>query len=101
METWTIIASVLGAVGVICAILFAYLSFSDKKRQNDSESGAKNGTILTELGYIKANTDEIKTEQKEQRKINMDIYTLMAAVETSTKQAHKRLDEFVGHSKDE
>lgn len=101
MEVWTIFASVLGAIGVISAIIFGYISFATNKRKNDNEHGEKSGTILTELGYIKANTDEIKTEQKEQRKINMDIYSRMVAVEASAKQAHKRLDEFIGHAKDE
>ena len=43
-------------------------------------------------GYIKANTDEIKAEQKEQRKTNTEFVTRLTDVEASAKQAHKRLD---------
>lgn len=43
---------------------------------------------------IKANTDEIKAEQKEQRKTNVEVVTRLTAVEASAKQAHKRLDAF-------
>lgn len=49
-------------------------------------------TVLTEIGYIKANTDEIKAEQKEQRKTNTEFVTRLTDVEASAKQAHKRLD---------
>lgn len=55
-------------------------------------SGKQDGTILTEIGYIKANTDEIKAEQKEQRKTNTEFATRLTKVEESAKQAHKRID---------
>ena len=57
------------------------------------ESNVKHdATVLTEIGYIKANTDEIKAEQKEQRKTNTEFVTRLTDVEASAKQAHKRLD---------
>ena len=38
-------------------------------RDKDKESNVKHdATVLTEIGYIKANTDEIKAEQREQPK---------------------------------
>lgn len=101
METWSVIASVLGALGVVSSIVFAYIAFSKGGKKDSSEAGEKNGVILTELGYIKANTDEIKAEQREQRKVNTELYSRMAAVEASAKQAHKRLDEVIGRAKDD
>jgi hypothetical protein len=43
--------------------------------------------MLTELGYIKSGVDDIKAEQREQRKINTEFYSRLAAVEGSAKQA--------------
>ncbi len=54
--------------------------------------GQQLGTVLTELGYIKSNTDEIKTEQREQRKTNTEVEGRLAAVEASAKSAHHRID---------
>lgn len=69
-----------------------YAAFA-RNRKSDTESEAKNdATVLTEIGYIKANTDEIKAEQKEQRKTNTEFVTRLTAVEASAKQAHKRID---------
>lgn len=42
--------------------------------------------------YIKSNTDEIKTEQREQRKTNTAVEGRLAAVEASAKSAHHRID---------
>ena len=77
-------------VGLVCTVLGAvisYATFSRNKGKDDKNSGQQIGTVLTELGYIKSNTDEIKAEQREQRKTNTAV-----AVEASTKSAHHRID---------
>lgn len=96
-----IISIIIATVSAVAAIVFGYIAFARGKTKDTTEMGEKSGTILTELGYIKSNTDEIKMEQKEQRKINVEMYSRMAAVEASTKQAHKRLDQFTGHARDD
>lgn len=73
-------------------IIYARIAFV-RNRDKDKESNVKHdATVLTEIGYIKANTDEIKAEQKEQRKTNTEFVTRLTDVEASAKQAHKRLD---------
>lgn len=82
----------LSAVSTVCAIYFGFCAFR-RNRDKDTECNAKtDATVLTEIGYIKANTDEIKAEQKEQRKTNTDFLVRLATVESSAKQAHKRID---------
>lgn len=86
-------------VGALCAILalvVAYAGYRLNAKKSDKNEGQEIGTVLTELGYIKANTDEIKNEQKEQRKTNTEFYTRLASVEASAKQAHKRIDRLEG-----
>ena len=80
--------TVLSVVSTVCAIVFGYAAFA-RNRKSDTENDA---TVLTEIVYIKANTDEIKAEQKEQRKTNTEFVTRLTAVEASAKQAHKRID---------
>lgn len=82
-------------VGLVCTVLVAvisYATFSRNKWKDDRSSGQQLGTVLTELGYIKSNTDEIKTEQREQRKTNTAVEGRLAAVEASAKSAHHRID---------
>ena len=70
MDTFTTVLSVFSTV---CAIVFGYIAFV-RNRDKDKESNVKHdATVLTEIGYIKANTDEIKAEQKEQRKTNTEF----------------------------
>lgn len=53
-------------VGLVCTVLGAvisYATFSHNKGKDDRSNGQQLGTVLTEeAGYIKSNTDEIKTE---------------------------------------
>lgn len=84
---------VLGVVSTVCAIVFGYLAFARNKTKDTQEDAKNDATLLTEIGYIKANTDEIKAEQKEQRKTNIEFISRLTAVEESVKQAHKRIDE--------
>ena len=89
MNAAAIIALVVGAVGII----FSFITLLRNKKQDDTADGRSAGTILSDLGYIKAGVDEIKAEQKDQRKTNIDIERRLTSVEESTKQAHKRIDE--------
>lgn len=82
-------------IGIICTILGAvitYATFLHNQKRTSRTDGQELGTILTEIGYIKANTDEIKLEQREQREKNTEFTTRLTALEASSKQAHRRLD---------
>lgn len=89
MNAGTIIALVVGAAGIV----FSFVTLLRNKKQDDANEGRESGTVLSDLGYIKAGVDEIKAEQKDQRKTNIELITRLTAVEESTKQAHKRIDE--------
>ena len=89
MNTATIISLVVGAAGII----FGLVTLFRNKKQDDAAEGKATGTILSDIGYIKAGVDDIKSEQKEQRKTNIEFVARLTAVEESAKQAHKRIDE--------
>lgn len=86
----------LGVLGTVFGILGIIYGFTRNKHTDDEAQGRQSGTILTELGFIKSGVEDIKTEQREQRKWNMEINTRLAAVEASAKQAHRRIDELGG-----
>lgn len=95
----------IGIVGTLAAIVFGYIALV-RNRKADIKSDAKesaecvkqDAVLLSEIGYIKANTEEIKSEQREQRKTNLEVLTRLTAVEQSAKQAHKRIDGFEGRA---
>lgn len=87
------------SIGLICTLVggaIAIATFSRNKAKDDRNEGQQSGQMLTELGYIKSGIDDIKTEQREQRRINTETATELAAVKASAKQAHMRLDRIEG-----
>ena len=87
------------AVGIACSVLGAligYLGFLRTSKKDSEDDGRETGTVLTELGYIKGGIDDLKAEQRAQRETNMEMITRLTAVESSAKQAHKRLDRLEG-----
>lgn len=105
-----IFLTVLSIVSTVCALVFGYIAFLRNRDKDKGEaikeleeqkaaSAKADATILTEIGYIKSNTDEIKAEQKEQRKTNLEVLTRLTAVEASAKQAHKRIDTMEGRNR--
>lgn len=89
------------AIGIICTLLgaaIAYAAYRLNVKKEDKADGRESGVLLTEIGYIKSGIDDIKTEQKEQRKTNTAFVERIAAVEQSAKQAHKRIDRLEGNA---
>ena len=65
-------------IGVACTILGAvlgYVAFLRNAKSDSKADGKQDGTILTELGYIKGGIDEIKAEQREQRQTARSLIT--------------------------
>lgn len=84
--------TVLSVISTVCAIVFGYIAFVRNRDSDKTKEAKSNATILTELGYIKGGIDDVKAEQREQRKTNTDFVGRLVSVETFAKQAHKRLD---------
>lgn len=86
------ILSAISIISGICAIVFGYIAFVRNRDSDKTKAAKSDATILTELGYIKGGIDDVKAEQREQRKTNTDFVGRLVSVEASAKQAHKRID---------
>lgn len=86
----------IGIGGTILGLAFSYLAFFRNSKKDSKDDGKETGAVLTELGYIKSGIDDLKNENREQRKTNIEVITRLTAVESSAKQAHKRIDRIEG-----
>lgn len=86
------ILSATSVISGVCAIVFGYIAFVRNRDSDKTKEAKSDATILTELGYIKGGIDDVKAEQREQRKTNTDFGGRLVSVEASAKQAHKRID---------
>lgn len=90
------ILTVISVISTVCAIVFGYAAFARNGKKDTADEARADATVLSEIGYIKGGIDDIKAEQREQNKTNIEILTRLTAVEESAKQAHHRLDRLDG-----
>ena len=90
--TIDLLATIFGIVGTISAIIFAVLAFRRNNKADDTSFGKQTGEILTNIGYIKSGVDDIKRKQERQDEQHIEVVERLSAVESSTKQAHHRID---------
>lgn len=91
----------IGPICTLLGVLVAYAALRRNVKQDTENDGRETGMVFTELGYIKGGIDDLKTENREQRKVNTEIVTRITAVEASAKQAHKRIDALEGRKERE
>lgn len=98
MSEVAMLSTALGILGAICAIAFGYAAFKRNQKADENNEGKQNGTILTEIGYIKAGVDDIKRKQEKQDERHVELISRVTAVEQSAKQAHHRIDRLEGQT---
>lgn len=90
----------LGAIGTICSIIFAYLGYQKGLKKDVHTEGQENGELKSDIEYIKRRTEETLLEVKDINKIISSHADRLARVEESAKQAHKRIDRLEGRVND-
>lgn len=76
----------------LAQVIINAINMSRNKTKDDKTDSAQSATVLVELGTIKGGVEDIKAEQRQQAKTNIEVLQRLTAVEESSKQAHKRID---------
>lgn len=82
--------------GIILTAAFSFVAFRRNEKKDSRDEGQNMGVIMSELGYIKSSTDDIKREQREQAATVGRLSERITRCEESCKQAHHRIDELKG-----
>ena len=87
MDLSTVVA-IVGAVGTVTTIVAAFIGY----RKGIKQDGAGEGSLRSDVGYIKAGVDDVKSELKEQRDKHFALAEKVVEIDASTRSAHKRID---------
>ncbi len=84
-----VIAVVISAAG----LLIAFVSLLHNSKKENKDEGKDKGSMMSDIGYIKAGVDDLKRDTKDNSKRINTLIERISRNEESTKQAHKRIDE--------
>ena len=97
----------LGIISTIAGLFFGYWGYKrgqaselERVRSTYREEGEGQGTLRTDIEYIKRRTDDTFIELKDISKVISQISDRLTRAEESLKAAHKRLDTFEENCKE-
>ncbi len=79
------------------SLLVAILGFYAGRMSASKNEGKQEGTVLVELGHIKAQVGGLNEKMDRQETHYTEVMVRLTAVEESSKQAHHRIDEIRQH----
>ena len=89
----TVLSVAVTGLGSIAATVLGIIACLRAGRRSVANDSFRDGTVLAELGYIRSGVDDIRRRQERQEEQYVSVVNRLSAVESSVKQAHKRLDE--------
>lgn len=78
----------------VCAVISCVCEEQQKRQRR---RGKESGTVLTEIGYIKANTDDIKRKQEKQDETLVKMTERVVKLEGDSARTNKRLEILESH----
>lgn len=97
----TEVQTFLTLLSTVCAIVFGYFAFARNRKKDDMDNGGARATMMSDIGYVKANTDDIKEEQRKQRELNTDVLCRLGVVENRADRTDVRLQKLEGEKQHE
>ena len=89
MEWMSIVVAVLAGVS---GILLGWSAHFKERQKEDKRAGYEDGTLKTDMEYIKCGIDEIKKDMRMQGQRMDNLAERLVRVEESAKRANERID---------
>ena len=94
MEKITIVVSIIGIIGTISSIYFAYKAVNKNKLTEEKDNAKHEQIIISDIGYIKACVDRVEKNLNKVDESHRSIAERLAKVEVSLTNVIKRVDEY-------
>lgn len=88
-----VIVAIIGILGTLSSIFFAYIAFKRNLNQDAKNEGKTQGSIFSDIGYIKACVDRVEKNLYKVDERYKDVVERLAKVEEAVSNVTKRVDE--------
>ena len=86
-----IVVGIIGLVGTISSICFAYLAFRRNQNHDTRKNGKSEGVLISDIGYIKSSIDRMEKKLNKVETNYQDLLTRLVKVEEVQNSLEKRL----------
>ncbi|MDE6584042.1 MAG: hypothetical protein K2K15_01445 [Anaeroplasmataceae bacterium] len=86
-----IVVGIIGLVGTISSICFAYLAFRRNQNHDTRKNGKSEGVLISDIGYIKSSIDRMEKKLDKVETNYQDLLTRLVKVEEVQNSLEKRL----------
>ena len=86
-----IVVGIIGLVGTISSICFAYLAFRRNQNHDTRKNGKSEGGLISDIGYIKSSIDRMEKKLDKVETNYQDLLTRLVKVEEVQNSLEKRL----------
>lgn len=93
MDKLTIIVSMIGILGTLSSIFFAYIACRRNGNIDQRKEGKNEGTMFSDIGYIKACVERVEKNLSKVDERYRNIAERLAKTEESLDNVIKRVDE--------
>ena len=93
MDKLTIVVSIIGVIGTISSIFFAYLAFKKNMLDDHRTDGKAEGIMFSDIGYIKACVDRVEKNLNKVDERYRNIAERLARFEEGLENLKRRVEE--------
>lgn len=86
-----IVVGIIGLVGTISSICFAYLAFRRNQNHDTRKNGKSEGVLISDIDYIKSSIDRMEKKLDKVETNYQDLLTRLVKVEEVQNSLEKRL----------
>ncbi len=87
-----IVVGVIGLLGTLSSICFAYLAFRRNHTSDTKKDGKAEGVLISDIGYIKSSIDRMEGKLDKVETNYQDLLSRLIRVEEAQSSLEKRLE---------
>ena len=87
-----IVVGVIGLIGTLSSICFAYLAFRRNHTVDTKKDGKAEGVLISDIGYIKSSIDRMEGKLDKVEAIYHDLLSRLIRVEEAQNALEKQLE---------
>lgn len=95
MTTIELVVTLIGVLGTLSSIFFAYLAFKRNDSIDKKANSKREGVLVSDIGYIKSSLDRLESKLEKNEERYQELLTRIVKVEEVSVSIQRRMEEHI------